>query len=480
MKAVKVTENYKAVLEGRLAKGEFVRQMRLQFPNVVTKFNGYDDTVQILKNKQMIFDAPINEAFENVKVYDDRPALTYSLNALERGIGYELTSAGIMAHDKFNIKAEDYFKAEQKAKSNLDKDANHYLNLLSGESSKVDKHDREEETKRGEGKIDVFNGMKKADLKEAKAMLKEGKLDDLAAKLGVDVNKLKAAADKIRDMERTSAEKDAKKLAEVEKALADEVVEEAPEMSLEEKKLAIGAVIDIIRSKYPDLSQSIALDFIKTHYNDLINGVDPIAEFEEYVSVNTDYVHEAEVEEKKGTDHDGDGDIDKDDYMAAKDKAINKAMGKDEQLKEAIKTIIKKTLNDKALNEAATNGLASLSDQYDGLKGFKTAVIDLQNLVTEIESFNDRMQEKLQGVFNKTGDIENEDGLKVGAFLAPTIMSAFKKDMGPVMKGGYMKNIELPKTTIFKRPEPAMQEMPKQTIYSMNEDKVHESSCNSN
>jgi len=471
MKAVKVTENYKAVLEGKLAKGEFVRQMRLQFPNIVTKFNGYDDTVQILKNKQMIFDAPINEAFENVKVYDDRPALTYSLDALERGVQYELQAAGVLTHDKFNIKADELTAATKKAKDNLEKDSNHYLNLLSGESSKVDKHDREEETKRGEGKVDVFNGLKKADLKEARVMLKEGKLDDLAAKLGVDVSKLKAAADKIRDMERTSAEKDAKKLAEVEKALSDEVVEEAPEMSLEEKKLAIGAVIDIIRSKYPDLSQSIALDFIKTHYNDLINGVDPIAEFEEYVSVNTDYVHEGEVEEKKGKDHDGDGDIDKDDYMAAKDKAIKKAMGKDEQLKEAIKTIIKKTLNDQALNEAATNGLASLSDQYDGLKGFKTCVIDLQNLVTEIESFNDRMQEKLQSVFNKTGDIENEDGLKVGAFLAPTIMGAFKKDMGPVIKGGYMKNIELPKTTIFKRPDPAMQEMPKQTVFGINEEK---------
>ena len=471
MKAVKVTENYKAVLEGKLAKGEFVRQMRLQFPNIVTKFNGYDDAVQILKNKQMIFDAPINEAFENVKVYDDRPALTYSLDALERGVQYELQAAGVLTHDKFNIKADELTAATKKAKDNLEKDSNHYLNLLSGESSKVDKHDREEETKRGEGKVDVFNGLKKADLKEARVMLKEGKLDDLAAKLGVDVSKLKAAADKIRDMERTSAEKDAKKLAEVEKALSDEVVEEAPEMSLEEKKLAIGAVIDIIRSKYPDLSQSIALDFIKTHYNDLINGVDPIAEFEEYVSVNTDYVQEVEVEEKKGKDHDGDGDIDKDDYMAAKDKAIKKAMGKDEQLKEAIKTIIKKTLNDQALNEAATNGLASLSDQYDGLKGFKTCVIDLQNLVTEIESFNDRMQEKLQSVFNKTGDIENEDGLKVGAFLAPTIMGAFKKDMGPVIKGGYMKNIELPKTTIFKRPDPAMQEMPKQTVFGINEEK---------
>ena len=35
------------------------------------------------------------------------------------------------------------------------------------------------------------------------------------------------------------------------------------------------------------------------------------------------------VEETKGKDHDKDGDIDPNDYLAARDKAIKKAMGKD-------------------------------------------------------------------------------------------------------------------------------------------------------
>src|SRR6056300_1459841 len=35
--------------------------------------------------------------------------------------------------------------------------------------------------------------------------------------------------------------------------------------------------------------------------------------------------------ENKGKDHDGDGDVDSDDYMAARDKAIKKAMGKDDK-----------------------------------------------------------------------------------------------------------------------------------------------------
>ena len=43
----------------------------------------------------------------------------------------------------------EFESATKKAKTNLEKDPNHYINLLSGESNKVDKHDREEEVKRG-------------------------------------------------------------------------------------------------------------------------------------------------------------------------------------------------------------------------------------------------------------------------------------------------------------------------------------------
>ena len=474
MKATAVAKNYKAVVEGRLAKGEFVRQMRQQFPDLISQFNGYDDTVQILKNKQVIFESTVNEAFNNVKIYDDRPALTYSLDVLERGIMYELQAAGLMVHDKFNIKGDDYFKAEKKAKENLGKDANHYINLIAGESKKVDKHDKEVEVKRGDGKVDVFNGLKKADLKEAKAMLKEGKLDDLAAKLGVDVSKLKAAADKIRDMERTSAEKDAKKIAEVEKALSDEIqIEETPEMSLDEKKLAIGAIIDIIKSKYPDISQGIALDFIKTHYNDLIAGADPIEEFEQYVSVNTDY-----VDEKKGKDHDGDGDIDGDDYMAAKDKAIKQAMGKDEQLKEAIKIIIKQTLNEDAINEAATKQLADWGEGYSSFPGVKSVVMDLENIVTEVEAFYEKVQDKIAKTFAKTSEFTNEEGLKIGAFIAPSLEAAFKQDLRPVLKKGFTQKVELPKVKQISQQDvnrgyvqQEAPEEPKQTVFGLNEKK---------
>ena len=85
MRQVTATEKYRAVLEGKMAKREFVRQMKQTYPMFISQYNGFDDTVQILKNRQMIFEAP-KPAFSGVKVYDDRPALTYSLDALDRGI----------------------------------------------------------------------------------------------------------------------------------------------------------------------------------------------------------------------------------------------------------------------------------------------------------------------------------------------------------------------------------------------------------
>ena len=64
------------------------------------------------------------------------------------------------------IEEKDYDKAKKKAMANLEKDCNHYLNLMAKESPKVDKHDQMVAVKNN-NKVDTFNGMKKAQLKEA-------------------------------------------------------------------------------------------------------------------------------------------------------------------------------------------------------------------------------------------------------------------------------------------------------------------------
>ena len=199
MRLKTATERYKAVTEGKMAKSEFVRQMRQEFPSFITQCNGYNDTVSILKNKGLIFEAKKEKKKLTKKESADKAALTFSLDALDRGIRYELQAAGLMPHDTLN--ADDYFKAEKSAKNNLEKNPTHYLDLIAGESNKVDKHDKEVEVKRGEGKTDTFNGMVKANLNEAKQLYKEGRLDDLAEKLGISLERLQDAVQGIRQME---------------------------------------------------------------------------------------------------------------------------------------------------------------------------------------------------------------------------------------------------------------------------------------
>jgi len=462
-----LTEKYRGVLSESFSKKQFIRDAKIAHPALITPLNGFNDTVKILKNKGFI-----SEKEEMPKMYgkyeiegiksDDK----FSIEAIERGIDAELEAMGLMSQE--SITKEDYGKAKEKAIKNLEKDQNHYLNLMAGESSSVDKHDKMVPAD-GKNSVDVFNGMKKAELNEVKELFSEGKLDDLAARLGIPVDKLKAASDKIRDMEREKAEKDALKLAKMKEVIDEEEIDEVQEEL--DKKQIIALAIQTIKGKYHEVSNDMIKDFLNTHMGDLMDGNDPLEEFEQFIDINYDRLNEEEpVSEKKGKDHDGDGDVDSDDYMAAKDKAIKKAMGKDEVVKESLKSIITKVLEEQVVNEAATNHLAGLADTYGDFEGFKQSVIQLQNIISDIESFYDKSRNKIQKVFDSIGDIRNEEGLKVGAFLAPSIEAAFNKDLRPVSKTGFTKGLETPKVRTISKAEidaaQNMEEEPKQTMFS--------------
>ena len=589
-----VTEKYRAIKAGKLTEGEFVRQMRLAHPTLITQFNGYKDTVQILKNKGMLFE----EEYKTINISDD---------SVRRGIRYELTSMGIDPSGK--VKSEDLEKAKKKATDNVTNDPLHYYNLLSGESSKVDKHDKYQEVKKNNHK-DTFNDMKKADLKEdvekelgasdgeisdlvknekhikdkldkagkkysksyskdkhgqkivvfkLKENLNEGTramigyvsgdrltttynhYDGYPSNLGKglmtfynDDEKAKDIAMKgyITGMDADTGEISAThsdpptkiKLPEDGEEMAREVAEEIDGMGadygyiwhdesnqwLTIKNTGIRSMIDQITGKMgvdTEVEEDIIpadeavvepkslreetvdiiaylkkekgadnetiKDFIKTHFNDIRGAsLEDIGyEFDDYISVNTDY-----VDEKKGKDHDKDGDIDSDDYMAAKDKAIKKAMGKDtkeEQLKEAVKNIITRTLTEETINEAATNDLAKIAEDYGDFEGLKPAVISLQNIVTEIESFYMKTREKIQNIYNDLGEVKNEEGLKVGAFIAPSIENAFKRDLRPITKQQFHGGLDMPKVKrisesdpVMRKPEVTQMEAPKETIFT--------------
>ena len=188
------------------------------------------------------------------------------------------------------------------------------------------------------------------------------------------------------------------------------------------------------------------------------------------------------LEEKKGKDLDGDGDVDKDDYKHAKDKAIKKAVGKDEIVKEHLKAIITKVLADKeTLSEAATQELSKFADDYSGFDGMKSSINGLENIVTDIEQYFDKTRAKIQKIYDTLGEIRNEEGLKVGGFLAPAIEQAFMKDLKPVTKMGFTKGLNQPKVKTISSAEIDMAKRqqgisefeaePKQTVFGLNEKK---------
>ena len=206
-------EKYNAVLEGNFPKSQFVRDAKMEVPSFISPYNGFDDSVQILKNKGMLVEAKVE-----IPEYEI-PSPLYSLETLERGVDYELEKAGVDTATE-TATEDQYEKAKAKAEKNLEKDVNFYLHLLSGDSKKVDKHDREVEVDqkklfkgtvdpkggKAEGNTDTFNAMKKANLNEATKkelakLLKEGAVEDLAKKLGIDVDKLQASIDKIKKSE---------------------------------------------------------------------------------------------------------------------------------------------------------------------------------------------------------------------------------------------------------------------------------------
>ena len=115
MRAVTATEKFRAVNEGKMAKKEFVRQMRQEFPQYISQFNGFEDSVSILKNKGLLFETKPT----GVEIYDERPAATVDLTRLERGIFYELQAAGLKPpFDERNVTTDEYLKAAKKAKDN--------------------------------------------------------------------------------------------------------------------------------------------------------------------------------------------------------------------------------------------------------------------------------------------------------------------------------------------------------------------------
>jgi hypothetical protein len=204
-------EKYNGIQEGKFSKEHFLAEARMQQPQLITRFNGYNDAVQILKNRGMIVEVSTEESFKDYS----NDALTDMIINLSRYEGNEdiiarvkselqrrkgavreakLTKKSLTDYrykptndmDKYPYEqilrglrvelevlqvhgtptAEEYKKALAKVLKNLEKDSIYYTNQLAGNNKKVDLHDKMVDAT-AKNTVDTFNGMKKVkNLKE--------------------------------------------------------------------------------------------------------------------------------------------------------------------------------------------------------------------------------------------------------------------------------------------------------------------------
>lgn len=116
-------EKYNAILEGNFSKAQFVRDARMAHSNLITQFNGFDDAVQILKNRGMIAEAKKPEVTAYKKPEVD-PADTIAPDLLDSGIRAELEAKGVQGTPT----KEEYVKAKERAVAKLVKNPLAYTN----------------------------------------------------------------------------------------------------------------------------------------------------------------------------------------------------------------------------------------------------------------------------------------------------------------------------------------------------------------
>ena len=109
-----IQEKYNAVLEGKFPKSQFVKDAKRELSQFLSPYNGFNDSVDILKGKGILTEAKHEE---KTKEYDS-PTPKYSDETLRRGIDYELDMAGIDSAG--TVSMEDREKAEAKAIKNIE------------------------------------------------------------------------------------------------------------------------------------------------------------------------------------------------------------------------------------------------------------------------------------------------------------------------------------------------------------------------
>lgn len=397
-----ITNTYKAVHEGKISKGEFLRQTRQNFPSYINQFTSYDDAINILRRRGILSEEVIYQC------QGDR----FPLESIDRGIRYELEQAGI--YDVTEVGKGDYKEAKKKAIENLCKDPLYYINIVAGgDKKRAEKNQKE---------IDTNSGMFEV---KPRKNLQEVSREDLAAHNSVEGDRL------FQDF-----------LIKYKQLLPTKGPEEHASKACMAVRKALGQS-RWLPSRSMMQSKKLSYDHkeveVQTKDGKMVKK--PVFSYG-YARAGVDYKGSARTGGIKGSVKEG------------------------KLLKEAI---VKKI--QKILAEAATTNLAQFSDENSSVQGIPAILNNLENVVTEIESFILKEQSKIQSIFDSIGAIKNEDNIPVGFKFAQPIMDSFQKDLEPVLQKISLDSIKLPDAPETDTIEPVVGDeeaelSPKETVFS--------------
>lgn len=397
-----IANTYKAVHEGKISKGEFLRQTRQNFPSYINQFTSYDDAISILRRRGILSEEVIYQC------QGDR----FPLESIDRGIRYELEQAGI--YDVTEVGKGDYKEAKKKAIENLCKDPLYYINIVAGgDKKRAEKNQKE---------IDTNSGMFEV---KPRKNLQEVSREDLAAHNSMEGDRL------FQDF-----------LIKYKQLLPTKGPEEHASKACMAVRKALGQS-RWLPSRSMMQSKKLSYDHkeVEVQTKDGKTVKKPVFSYG-YARAGVDY---------KGSAGTG---------------GIKGSIKESKLLKEAI---VKKI--QKILAEAATTNLAQFSDENSSVQGIPAILNNLENIVTEIESFILKEQSKIQSIFDSIGAIKNEDNIPVGFKFAQPIMDSFQKDLEPVLQKISLDSIKLPDAPETDTVEPVVGDeeaelSPKETVFS--------------
>lgn len=139
-----IQAQYQDLLEGRMSKTNFMRNVRMQFPQHIAPTTSFDDSVKILKGKRILSEAKKPEGVyghnPNAEMDEYRRIDHLNYYQVYHGIQYELAKMS-------EITDENYIKARKKVVDTILKDPDAYKNLQLANFKAVKEMDEDLEMK---------------------------------------------------------------------------------------------------------------------------------------------------------------------------------------------------------------------------------------------------------------------------------------------------------------------------------------------